>query len=598
MKIIKKFPESVNSLLRANNNSVRSSHFEDDIKSHSLTDEEELQCSAYVGVIKLYLEYLNKNGKGKESREKFVNIYNGGAYPELMKYTGAIGSWKTIERWKVDYKRSGNDMRIFMRSKRKRGMQVTPEQSAILIKYVLNPNKPIISEAIRMAIEEFKAKDITPILSSQTYRRYLDKWKVEHYADWVFYREGEQALDDKVLPYLERDYDRIEVGDIIVADGHKLNFEIINPYTGKPKRMMLILYFDMKSSMPLGWEIDPSENTQAIKSALRRSIIRLGKYPKVVYMDNGRAFNADYFTKPVEMLNIVSTFERLGIKTITAIPYHGQSKTIERFFRTFGELERLAPTYVGASISSQPPRMHRGEKLHVKLYEKLMSGTTIDIFAAHKAIAWWFDQYAHRVQQNGHLKGLTPAEVFEAGKGPGVDKEELDFLMMKTRITTVYRNGIRMFNGHYWNEALFGKKWDEVLVRYDIQNTDSIYVYDKNDNFICKAERVEKVHPAAVILGDEEDVRRFRERIEMKARMKKPIVSDAREFLKQEVYPAVKEQFETNVLQIEAGSERQSAADNKPAKIKKKKRDLIDSWSLPEDAKIKNIDLIPKAAEG
>jgi len=597
MNIIRKFPESVNSLLRADN-SVRCSYFEDNIQSHSLTDEEELHCSAYVGVIKLYLEYLNKNGKGMESREKFVNIYNGGAYPDLMKYTGTIGSWKTIERWKLDYKRSGNDMRIFLRGKRKRAMHVTPEQAAILIKYVLNPNKPLISEAVRMAMDEFVMKNMQPILSAQTYRRYIERWKVENYADWIFYREGEHALDDKVLPYLERNYDKIEVGDIIVADGHKLNFEIINPFTGKPKRMMLILYFDMKSSMPLGWEIDPSENTQAIKSALRRSIIRLGKYPKIVYMDNGRAFNADYFTKPIEFLNIVSTFERLGIRTITAIPYHGQSKTIERFFGTFSELERLAPTYVGTSIERQPPRMNRGEKLHVKLYEKLMSGSTIDIFTAHKAIAWWFDQYANRIQQEGHLKGKTPAEVFEAGKGPGVDIQQLNFLMMQHKITTVYRNGIRLFNSHYWDEALFGKKWDEVLVRYDLLETDSIFVYDKEGRFICEARRMGKVHPAAAILGTEEDVKQFHEQIQLKARLKKSVVSNAREFLKQEIYPAVKKQFELNILQLNNDDSIQNNEITDSYKSRKKKRDLIDSWSLPEDSKTKNIDIISNVMEG
>ena len=47
-------------------------------------------------------------------------------------------------------------------------------------------------------------------------------------------RDGEKALSDKVEPYIKRDASLLEVGDILVADGHVLNFNVINPFTGKP----------------------------------------------------------------------------------------------------------------------------------------------------------------------------------------------------------------------------------------------------------------------------------------------------------------------------------------------------------------------------
>jgi putative transposase len=46
-------------------------------------------------------------------------------------------------------------------------------------------------------------------------------------------REGEKALDDKVMPYIERDLSEINVGDILVADGHRLNFQVINPFASR-----------------------------------------------------------------------------------------------------------------------------------------------------------------------------------------------------------------------------------------------------------------------------------------------------------------------------------------------------------------------------
>ena len=43
-------------------------------------------------------------------------------------------------------------------------------------------------------------------------------------------REGEKAFHDKVEQYIVRDISKIEVGDVLIADGHDLNFLVINPW--------------------------------------------------------------------------------------------------------------------------------------------------------------------------------------------------------------------------------------------------------------------------------------------------------------------------------------------------------------------------------
>lgn len=520
---------------------------------NELSIEQEKIAKAKAYFLKLYTEYSSQGISVVESKHKFIQTFNHNAFPELYKLIGKV-SFKSVERWKKDYEKSGRDYRVLaLKYKKEKQTSVPPEQAEVLIKLFLNPNQPPISEVVRMAMDLFQMKNHNVILSEHTYRRFIDKWSLEHYADVVFYREGEHALDDKVMPFIERDYDRIEVGDIIVADGHVLNFEIINPFTGKPKRMMLILFFDMKSSFPLGWEISPSENVLSIAVAFRRSIMRLGKYPKVVYLDNGRAFGAKYF-QGNDFSEIIPLFERLNIKTITAIPYHAQSKTIERFFRSFAELERLLPTYTGTSIELQPPRLNRGEKLHTKIFEKMMHGTSLNILQAHQAVAFWFDRYTERMQQDGHLKGQRPVDLFEKGRGPGIDKKELVYLMMTDKVTTIYRNGIKILGISYWNEALFGMRC-EVLVRYDLVENESIYVYDVEGQFICEAKRLDKVHPAAGILGDESDVKLLEEQLAKKQSLKSTVVGDARKFLQQEVYPAANKLLsDYNIIQLDVNN--------------------------------------------
>ena len=109
-------------------------------------------------------------------------------------------------------------------------------------------------------------------------------------------REGEKALNDKVEPYIERDLSKIEVGDVLVADGHVLNFEVINPFTGKPTRATLVGFLDWKSTALVGYEIMMSENTQCIASALRNAILNLGKIPKIVYQDNAERLRLNIFS--------------------------------------------------------------------------------------------------------------------------------------------------------------------------------------------------------------------------------------------------------------------------------------------------------------
>ena len=86
------------------------------------------------------------------------------------------------------------------------------------------PGKPDI------ALTKYKLKEQGQsfIPADITFRRYAKWFKDNNYDKWILARDGEKALSDKVEPYIERDISRIEVGDILVADGHVLNFQVIN----------------------------------------------------------------------------------------------------------------------------------------------------------------------------------------------------------------------------------------------------------------------------------------------------------------------------------------------------------------------------------
>ncbi len=499
-----------------------------------------------ASLVRLYMQALAAAvwGHKEQACDNFMAAYNSGAaYPELYKALGPL-SWKTIENWKTKLKKTcGDSLQLADRRGKKRGdRNITPLQAQIILAFVRQPKGKSLpkSEIIRFSRDVMRSKGVDT-LSDATYRRFLDDWVAVNYDEWTWWREGDKGLQDKCMFWTERDYDQIKVGDILVADGHVLNFLVINPWTGKPQRMMLVLFFDMKSSMPCGWELLPTENTASISAALRRSIIRLGLVPKIVYLDNGRAFKGHYFTgTDFEQTELPGLYERLGIKLIIAKPYHGQSKTIERFFKTFGELERLSPSFIGTAIDSKPAHLNRGEKLHRQINDKITGGFVPTLIDSHQAIATWFDAYAARPQgPNSHLAGLCPQELFDAGRGPGVDPLALRILMMKKEERKVYGRGVKVYDkgDWYYHPALYGRN-HKVFVRYDLQERDAVLIYDqRTDEFICEASRAAKVHPAARILGSEADIALLETQLEMIGSLRKQTVSHAKAMAAEFVIP-------------------------------------------------------------
>lgn len=509
----------------------------------ALDDKRRRVALAKADLVALYLDWLRKAPAGNRTaaRDQFAMAYQGGAWPALREILGEV-SWKTIERWKKMIEREKSPAVLAdRRGLTQRGLtQLSDDAMKILVQQALLPNKPNLAEVIRRGRQVMRARGIVCDLSERQLRRALESYWRQFYGEWIYSREGAKAWNDKCAFYLERDYDRIEVGDVVVADGHTLNFEVINPETGRPARMELVVWYDMRSNMPLGWEILPTENIACIAAAFRRAVMMLGKLPQVAYLDNGRAFRANYFHgTDFSQSGIRGLFEEMGVRTIFAWPYHGQSKTVERFFGTFRDLETWVPSYSGTSIATKPPRLNRGERLHRKVYEK--HGRALGIFEAHMAVARWFDEYAQRPQR-GHLDGQTPWEVFEAGRGPGVDPERLRHLMLAKKTAHIHRNGIKHMNQHYWHPELYGRR-QEVVLRYDLHDAGYVLV-ELPDGRTLECLPPAKVHPAAKLLGTDEDVRVLEESIAIKKAQERMATANMRALLRDVVAPETQARLE------------------------------------------------------
>ena len=510
-----------------------------DITRAILDDKRRYKALVKADLVALYLDWQRKYGHTSYQKDMFIAAYQGGAWPRLLAEYGPSLAWKSLERWKLNQKKAGSSLALAdRRGVAQRGSSIlTEEHHKIILGNVLNPNAPKIGECMEKIKQRCKAQGLL-IPSDATIRRFVKKFDAHCHDQFVFWRQGKKAWNDECVISIMRDWNSVEVGDIVIADGKVLNFETINPDTGRGCRMTLLLFYDGRSRSPLGWEIMATENIQCISVAFRRTCIMLGKIPRVVYLDNGRAFRAKFFkgSPEFEQAGFCGLDRDLGCEVIHAWAYHGQTKPIERFFETMHEAEVFVPSYVGRDIAHKPARLKRNETLHRELYEAL-GGRALTVEETHVVVARFFETYSNRPQYRTHLKGRTPAEVFEEGRGSGVDLQKLTLLMMEKEIRTITKDGIQLHGRYYYDEALYSRR-HPVLVRYDfLMSPHTILVYTLEGDYICQARDREHyriaygVHPAASILGRDEDVRELEESIAMKGRQENTTFSGFRGML-------------------------------------------------------------------
>lgn len=497
---------------------------------------------ARLDLIHQWLEFRKKSTNKLQADYDFVKLHNT-SNSHLFEILGKI-SRGSLHRWYAMLNGTEDYTKLLPQYKYSSidnyRTVLTDEGIKIFMGLLLHPNRISIGKAIALTKYKLKENGQSFIPADITFRRYAKWFKDNNYDKWILARDGEKALSDKVEPYIKRDASLLEVGDILVADGHKLAFQVINPFTGKPCRATLVGFLDWKSTALVGYEIMLEENTQCIASALRNAIINLDMIPKVVYQDNGRAFRAKYFTddRGFSELGFNGLYSKLRIETVFARPYNARAKVIERFFKEFQEgFEKLLPSYIGSSINNKPAYMMRNEKFHKSLHNEFIPTIEETI----KMIDMWLSFKNSQSCPNAPDK--TIVEVLSERKRQNIDINTLDDLMLVTQAKTIQRNGIRFLNCDYFNERLYGFK-SKVLIKYNLFDLTSIKVFTPKGEYLCTAERVTETHPMAKFLGDVKDYEDYKQKIVRQRQLKKKTVESVKKYLQCEDIKLLETQVE------------------------------------------------------
>lgn len=516
-----------------------------------VTDKARLTSQHRINIVKAALEHRKKYKTNNEADFEFLDLFNTGLFlPKAYDFLGSI-SIGTLRRWIQAYKKYETaDCLVPQYKVTKQGEYNTilnDEMKGVLLSILFQQNQFDYFTAIRLAKEILRKKGYVELPCDLTFKRYAEHFRKNNYADWVLKREGMKAYHDKVEPYIERDISKIEVGDVLVADGHLLNFLVINPFTGKPTRATLVGFLDWKSTALVGYEIMMSENTQCIASALRNAIINLGMIPKVVYQDNGKAFKSKYFQHvDFDEEGFNGVYANLGIHSVFAKPYNARAKVIERFFLEFQEeFEKLMPSYIGTSIENRPAWMKRNEKLHLKIHEQQTKGKIPTVQDAIKYINCWLEFHNKKPCPNDRSKSIhemlngVQADCRQSAERSGdtfnadnqakqnINPQVLNDLMMKTECRTINKHGITFLGMHYRSDFILGLR-DKVYIRYSLFDLSKVHVYSAKGEYLCVAHRVQKVHPMARVLGTVKDMEEYNQQYKKQQQAKNRLIKQVK----------------------------------------------------------------------
>ncbi|MCK9434147.1 MAG: Mu transposase C-terminal domain-containing protein [Candidatus Cloacimonetes bacterium] len=463
----------------------------------------------------------------EEWKQIVLDYNNGLLVPELYQMRDKRCE-RTIRTWIEQYLQSDYNMFALVHSNwnttRKR--KVTEIESQILLSMLLHPNRVKIGSAIKLLKAQARLGYFDSGSSIPTLRRWCTDFRDNNPDIWQQARLGSKFVAEHIIKTIHRDSSLLRVGDVWVADGHKLAFDILDPKTGKAKRMMLILVLDWASRYPVGAALAFTEDSQHILSAFRNGFLNTVQWhdcectpnvseennqpfaflPRYVYLDNGRAFKSKLFHDKWESHDLAKElggiFPKLKIEAVFAESYNAKAKVIERFFQTFQEqFERFVSSFRGASVEDKPATLMRNEKWAKKLFKA--EPPTIE--EAMSMIGFYIRQIYGEMPHSGSA-GKTPWEVFRAAQIPPdriIEPSELNFLMLSAERKAIRNEGIIWGKLHYWHPDLINHIGKPIIFRYDPADIRWILVYDTKDKFICQAELRRAQHPFIKLAADQ-----------------------------------------------------------------------------------------------
>ena len=469
-----------------------------------LSETKRRQVAKRVGVVtefeRFASDWVSANGKLTDALEVFASDNK--------------VSVRTLRRWQSNYRSFGATGLIDSRGGRVTGL-ISPEAWELFKSFYLT-QRQLSVKVCWTNVKYINNRDgmnwlIPSLRTMQQYASERIPLPVR-----ILHREGLAAYEAKCAPYIQTDPETIEPGAVWIGDHHEFNCWV--RYRGKWVRPWLTAWEDMRSRTLMGWCVTVNPNQTTIMTAMKRGIEKYGP-PESVKIDNGKDYDSELWTGTTKQRRrkaiaagyideqlVAGIYAMMNIGVSFAIPYHPQSKAVERYFDTLDQqLVKTIKTYCGKDSARKPDALND----YLKTDKAVREALSMDEFAG------LIDRYINDIyNQQGHtgrgMEGRAPVDVLATRDSRRVLSEGVLELLLRiwSGELKVGKNGVNfkgLWYGQY-NPELLMRQGQKVRVAYDPDDLATVHVYDATTmRLICEAAQAKLVGYGGAV--SEEDLR-------------------------------------------------------------------------------------------
>ncbi len=418
-------------------------------------------------------------------------------HPDLVELLEKIPSPSTFYRWVRSYLNSGRNIATlaprYQDGDGAGSKALTEKEQSVLLMFWMTP----AAWSVKKCIDEAE-KALGHKISYATALRYLDSQpKAYRYA----FRSGRKKVNDKVMPYIERNPAFLASMEQVTSDHHMLDFFVQKD--GKVFRPWITAFTDLRSRKVLSWVMCENPNKLTVLHTLQIMTHEFGIPEKLIF-DNGKdyrsellrggfkevkGFDYELIDKP-KKIELQGVFGSLGCKVIYAEPYHGQSKPIERWFRTLAErFSKEQATYCGSNTATRPDE---AKLYHQTIGQMKKKDVVLSFDEAYARLNCYIDEYNSTWEHTGKgMDGNTPDFIFKANlKGKRILHDSARRrIFTEAEIRTVSREGVQIESTYFYNTDMMELIGQKVIVRKPLYSDAFVIICDLDDRELMSAVR-------------------------------------------------------------------------------------------------------------